>query len=179
LDLKFKIATDKSEFDQIHRLNYRTFVEEIPQHDSNDQGFLVDKFHDENTYLIGKDEDMLVGMMAVRSNRPFSLDQKVDQIEKYLPPHKSICEFRLLAIHPDYRNIRVIQGLLKLLARYCSEQKYDLGVASCHVKQKRLYKHIGLLPFADPVGEGDAKFQPMYMTLTAYKNLREETVIFE
>ena len=30
--LVFKIATEDWEFDLIHQLNYKTFVEEIPQH---------------------------------------------------------------------------------------------------------------------------------------------------
>ncbi|HRE06968.1 MAG TPA: hypothetical protein PKX00_15250 [Opitutaceae bacterium] len=30
--LHFKLATEAWEFEAIHRLNYRTFVEEIPQH---------------------------------------------------------------------------------------------------------------------------------------------------
>ena len=30
--LVFKSATEDWEFEQIHRLNYKTFVEEIPQH---------------------------------------------------------------------------------------------------------------------------------------------------
>ena len=30
--LEFRIAAGDAEFEQIHRLNYRTFVEEIPQH---------------------------------------------------------------------------------------------------------------------------------------------------
>ena len=50
--LQFKIATEEWEFEQIHELNYRTFVEEIPQHQPAEQPRLVDKFHEENTYLI-------------------------------------------------------------------------------------------------------------------------------
>ena len=33
--LVFKFATEEWEFEQIHRLNYRTFVEEIPQHQAS------------------------------------------------------------------------------------------------------------------------------------------------
>ncbi len=33
--LLYKIAGLDSEFEQIHRLNYETFVEEIPQHGEN------------------------------------------------------------------------------------------------------------------------------------------------
>ena len=37
-ELVFKVASADWEFEQIHRLNYRTFVEEIPQHASNPAG---------------------------------------------------------------------------------------------------------------------------------------------
>jgi hypothetical protein len=33
--LRFRIADSEEEFEAIHRLNYRTFVEEIPQHPAN------------------------------------------------------------------------------------------------------------------------------------------------
>ena len=32
MPLVFKVANEDWEVEQIHRLNYRTFVEEIPQH---------------------------------------------------------------------------------------------------------------------------------------------------
>jgi hypothetical protein len=44
--LVFKVASEDSEFEQIHRLNYRTFVEEIPQHGPNPDCTLVDRFND-------------------------------------------------------------------------------------------------------------------------------------
>src|SRR6185436_19248723 len=49
-NLTFKVASEPWEFDQIHRLNYKTFVEEIPQHQANPDGVLVDRFHATNIY---------------------------------------------------------------------------------------------------------------------------------
>ena len=46
--LKYKIASEEWEFDQIHKLNYRTFVEEIPQHEKNPEKSLIDEFHQDN-----------------------------------------------------------------------------------------------------------------------------------
>ena len=74
--LVFKAATEDWEFEQIHRLNYRTFVEELPQHQPNAEQRLVDKFHAENTYLICLADRTLAGMLAVRAQRPFSLDRE-------------------------------------------------------------------------------------------------------
>ena len=47
--LVFKVASEDWEVEQIHQLNYRTFVEEIPQHHASPEQRLVDKFHAENT----------------------------------------------------------------------------------------------------------------------------------
>ena len=75
--LTFKIASEDWEIEAIHRLNYKTFVEEIPQHQKNAEQRLVDKFHAENTYAICLHGNQLVGMVTGRARRPFSLDQKV------------------------------------------------------------------------------------------------------
>ena len=62
--LRFKIANEEWEFEAIHRLNYKTFVEEIPQHARNPEQRLVDKLHAENTYAICLSGDRLVGMVT-------------------------------------------------------------------------------------------------------------------
>ena len=41
----------------------------------------MDKFHAENTYLICLANQKLVGMLAARGNRPFSLDQKLPELD--------------------------------------------------------------------------------------------------
>src|SRR5258706_9177942 len=101
--LHFKLADRGVEFEAIHRLNYRTFVEEIPQHSPNAERRLVDRFHAENTYVIGLDGEELVGMVASRCRRPFSLDEKLPDLDRHLPPHRKIVELRLLAVDLRYR----------------------------------------------------------------------------
>jgi aspartate aminotransferase-like enzyme len=162
--LVFKIATEPWEFDQIHRLNYRTFVEEIPQHAANPDGRLVDKFDAENTYMICLRGRQLVGMICVRDRRPFSLDQKLPNLDDYLPPARKICEYRLLAVLPEYRKGRVLVGLVAELVRYCLARGYDLALISGTTRQQKLYRHLGFVPFGPLVGSGEATFQPMYLT---------------
>lgn len=163
--LTFRIATEPGEFEQIHRLNYETFVEEIPQHQGNPGRQLVDKFDAENSYFIALDGQALVGMLAARDRRPFSLDQKLPNLDTYLPAHRQPCEIRLLAVRPGWRNREVLPGLLRFLAPYCEERGYDLLIMSGTTRQARLYEHIGFAPFGPLVGTGDVLFQPMYLTL--------------
>jgi aspartate aminotransferase-like enzyme len=170
--LTFKFATEDWEFEQIHRLNYKTFVEEIPQHHPSPTQRLVDRFHAENTYLIGLQNRKLVGMLAVRGSRPFSLDQKLPNLDSHLPAGRTICEIRLLALEKKFRGARggqILQGILALLWQHGVEKGYDLAIISGTTRQFRLYQHLGFVPFGPVVGSGDAQFQPMYVTLETFE----------
>lgn len=169
--LVFKRATEPDEFSQIHRLNYRTFVEEIPQHQANTDGLLVDKFDGENVYHICRDGDSVVGMIAVRGRRPFSLDQKLPDLDRYLPAGCTPCELRLLAVEPAYRNGAVFRGLIALVARYCLREGFDAALISGTVRQLRLYRHLGFTPFGPLVGSEGALYQPMVITLESLASL--------
>jgi aspartate aminotransferase-like enzyme len=167
--LRFKIASEEAEFEQIFRLNYQTFVEEIPQHPPNPERRLVDRFHHQNTYLIALEEGQLVGMMALRGQRPFSLDEKLGSVDPYLPPGRSLCEIRLLSVLASHRNGAVFQGMLKLLLDYGRKQRYNLAVISGTVRQQKLYRHLGFVPFGPLVGPPEAQYQPMYLTLESFE----------
>src|SRR5437868_3856308 len=171
--LKFRIAAEDWEFEAIHRLNYKTFVEEIPQHMSNAEQRIVDKFHAENTYAICLNGSQLVGMVAGRGQRPFSLDQKVPNLDACLPAGRKVLEVRLLSVEKDYRNGFVFSRLVGLIAQHFKERGFDLAIISGTVRQLRLYKHLGFVPFGPVVGAGDAQFQPMYLTLEKFIQMAE------
>ncbi|MCM3224704.1 GNAT family N-acetyltransferase [Terribacillus saccharophilus] len=162
--LKYKIATEPWEFEQVHALNYRTFTEEIPQHETNQERKRIDRFNQENTYIIGLDGDMVVAMIAIRSVRPFSLDEKIEGLDDYLPHHDAKCEIRLLAVEKAYRDSFVFFRLAEALIQYCLENGFDMAVISGVLRQQKLYKHMGFVAFGPLTGSGDAQFQPMYVT---------------
>src|SRR5687768_16230637 len=114
-EMRFKVATEDWEFREIHRLNHLTFAEEIPQHRPQPSGLLVDRFHGANTYLVALRGTRIVGMLALRAKRPFSLDQKLNDLDSYLPPGRSVCEVRLLAISKPDRAGRILQHLFAFL----------------------------------------------------------------
>lgn len=166
--LLFKTAALPEEFEAIFRLNYRTFVEEIPQHAPNVQGRLIDRFHDENVYAICLDGLQLVGMICGRTARPFSLDQKLPDLDQYLPNCRQPVEVRLLAVEPAYRQGAVFCGLVRHLARHFCQLGCDLALISGTTRQLRLYRHLGFLPFGPRVGSAGAQYQPMFLTLETF-----------
>ena len=162
---EFKLAESEEDFLKIHKLNYQTFVEEIPQHTSNQPGMLVDAFHEKNLYFMCLNGDVLVGMVSVNADRPFSLESKLEELDKYLPVNNLICEIRLLSIAKEYRKGKVIRGLLTVLGRYCLNKNYKIAIISGNVKEQRMYHKLGFVNFGPVVGTEGAKYQPMYLNL--------------
>jgi aspartate aminotransferase-like enzyme len=167
--VRFRVAVEASEFEQIFELGYETFVEEIPQHHPNPVRRHVDRFHLENTYLIAVDGDTVVGMMALRGERPFSLDEKLGNVDPYLPPGRRVCELRLLAVRRTHRHGFVFRGLVDLLLEVGRARGYDLAIISGTLRQTKLYRHLGFEPFGPLVGTAEAPFQPMFITIERFE----------
>jgi aspartate aminotransferase-like enzyme len=174
--LQFKIADQAAEFEAIHRLNHRTFAGEIPQHAPREDGLLIDRFHPENTYVVCLDEGRLVGMICGRARRPFSLDAKLDDLDRHLPGGRVPFEIRLLAVEKAHRKGRVFAGLAARLAEHFRDQGCDLAVISGTTRELPLYAHVGFVPFGPLVGSGEARFQPMYLELERFLRAPEPLV---
>lgn len=162
--IHYAIATKEDE-EAIHRLNYEAFAEEIPQHPTNKERRLVDKFHAENTYLIGKTGGKLVAMLALRDVRPFSLEQKgIALPEDTGRP----VEVRLLTVRPEHRNSRTFLGLMRFMMNHLDETGHDIAYISGTTREEKLYRRFGFRTFAPAVGNAGAMFLPMRLTREDY-----------
>lgn len=160
----YRIAREPWVLEQIHRLNYRTFVEEIPQHPPNPHRLLVDPLLGRSTPFVCLEGRRLLGMMMISGERPFSLDRKLPDLDSYLPSPSTPCEVRLLMIEPGHRMGRIFGDLVVRVARWGRMQGYDLALISATVHQMKLYRHLGFVPFGPPIGTAAAPFQAMYVT---------------
>jgi len=118
----------------------------------------------------------VLGMLAVRSKRPFSLEQKLDDLESHLPPYRSVCEVRLLTTRKNKRHSRVVHGLLKETLQYCVDKGHDIAIISGILEQQKLYQHMGFVPFGPVVGTAGALFQPMYLTTENYARSKKPAI---
>jgi GNAT superfamily N-acetyltransferase len=162
--LIYRIARQPWEFEQIYQLNYRTFVEEIPQHPPNSDRRLVDSLIARSTPFICLEGQRLIGMVMISGERPFSLDRKLPALDGYLPLAIKPCEVRLLMIEPHHRRGWVFAELLARAARWGRTQGYDLAMISATLREMKLYRHLGFIPFGPPIGTPEAPFQAMYVT---------------
>lgn len=158
-----RLATP-ADHEAIHRLNYRTFVEEIPQHPANAERRLVDRFHDDNVYAVYEVDGAVVGMVCGRTIRPFSLDQKLGPIDQWLPAGCRPVEIRLLAVEPAHRATRVFVRLVQCITNHFMALGFDVGVISGTTRQLKLYRQMGFTAFGPRIGTELAAYQPMYIT---------------
>ena len=164
MSLRIKIASEPWELEQVYGLNYRTFVEEIPQHSANEERRLIDRRLERSDCYVCLDGRRLRGMVAICGERPFSLDAKLGDLDSHLPRHERPCEIRLLAVEKDDRGGQVFAALMAALVRHSRQRGYDLAVLSGAQSQLRLYRHIGCVPFGPPLGTEAARYQGMYLT---------------
>jgi GNAT superfamily N-acetyltransferase len=162
--LRVKIASEAWELEQVYGLTYRTFVEEIPQHPSNDERRLVDRLLARSVCYICLDGRRLRGMVVICGERPFSLDAKIENLDSCLPPHRRPCEVRLLAVERGDRGGRVFVALMGAVLRHARRNGYDLAVLSGAKSQLHLYDHMGCVPIGPPLGTEAARYQGMYLT---------------
>src|SRR5262245_13093996 len=157
----FKQAESTQEFDQVHRLNHRTFVDEIPQHQPTGTGALVDKFHHKNVYLIVLRDERVVGMVSAHDQPPFSIADRLPNPEILAEPGTRPLEVRLLAIEPHERNNTLFFGLIWTLYAYAQKNGYTHLFISGVEKRQKLYERLGFVPLGPAVSCGKAAFVPM------------------
>ncbi len=161
----FKRAETSLEFEQIHRLNHKTFTNEIPQHADNGSGVLVDKFHGKNAYLIVLRDNRVVGMLSACGQPPFSVAERLKEPEILERPGIHPLEVRLLAIEPDERNTTMFFGLIYCLYEYARSNGFNHVFISGIEERVEMYQRIGFVPLGPAVPSGKASFVPMMLSL--------------
>ena len=161
----FKRAETPQELEQIHCLNFRTFVAEIGQYSAVGSDRLVDKFHHKNAYFIVLCDDQLIGMVSAHNQPPFSIADRLDDASILTRPGMRPLEVRLLAVEPDRRNSLVFFGLIWSLYEYASAEGYTHLFISGIKQRLPLYKRLGFEPLGPAVGTGQACFVPMALTV--------------
>ena len=161
----FKRAETRQEFEQIHQLNFRTFVHEIPQHSDPGTGRLVDKFHEKSAYFIVVREGRVIGMVSSHDQPPFSVADRLADREILERPGMRPLEVRLLALEPDARNSTVFFGLVWSLYEHARSEGYTHLYISGLQEREMLYKRLGFEVLGSPVSSGKASFIPMVLTI--------------
>ena len=162
----FKRADSAAEFEQIHFLNYATFVREIPQHADPGESRLVDKFHEKNVYFVALRQDRVVGMLSLHDQPPFSIASRLPDPSILQADGMRPLEVRLLAIHPRERQTTVLGGLTWSVLQYVRQSgDSDLFISGLEERLK-MYLRMGFEILGPAVGHDGAKYVPMRVAVS-------------
>ena len=171
----FKHAESAAEFEQIHAMNYATFVREIPQHPDSGDGRLVDKFHDRNLYFIALRGDRVVGMLAVNDQPPFSITSRLPEPSILTAPGLRPLEVRLLAVLPEERAGVVFTGLAWSVLQHVRCSGHTHLFISGFENRLPLYEGLGFQSLGPAVGPEGSRFVPMCLPVTRMEELHTST----
>ncbi|HZG17240.1 MAG TPA: GNAT family N-acyltransferase [Candidatus Bathyarchaeia archaeon] len=139
-ELQVKLADRSDEFDQIMRLRYECFVEELGNHQmSNHRRLEEDSFDLWCDHLIVKDLslDQVVGTYRLMPGERALVhggfySESFFDLTNFVPPKERTLELGRSCIAPTYRNGRVIQLLWEGIANYVNQHDYQylIGCAS-------------------------------------------------
>ncbi len=161
----FKRAETEEEFGQIHCLNYRTFVTEIPQHTDPGCDRLVDKFHDKSIYFVAKEEGRVIAMLSSHDQPPFSVADRLPDPSVLRRAGTRPLEVRLLAVEPAKRNSTIFFGLLWVLYDHALTHHYTHLYISGFTERVPLYERLGFQAMGPGVKCGAATFVPMVLNV--------------
>jgi aspartate aminotransferase-like enzyme/GNAT superfamily N-acetyltransferase len=159
-----KLADSAAEYDQIHRLNYQTFVEEVGQYSGDGSGMLIDKFHDKSLYWIAVKDGRVAGMIATHDQPPFSIEARLGNgaLKSLGGP---LLEIRLLAVHPDYRPGLFLTRIFVEIFEHARRKGYSHMIISGITSQASMYERLGFRALGPAVPSGAASFIPMALPL--------------
>ena len=159
-----RMASDR-DYEQIHRLNYKTFVVEIPQHPPDPREILIDKFHEKNIYFGAFRGPDLVGMVSIHSQPPFSITDRLKDKSLIECLNGKPLEVRLLAVLPSERHGIVFAGLGWQVYCVAKSGGYTHLLISGLEERVQLYQRLGFHAVGEPAGVDGAAFVPMILSL--------------
>ena len=172
-DVEFREARTVEEIDQLQRLNYRTFSEELGQHGQRADGVLADRFHETNRYFVAVECGAVIGMVSLNVTPPFSIEKRLPQGIAVADVAARPCEVRLLAIEPRARGGVVVAGLFWQVFDAARRDGRSHMLISGVTGRGAMYEELGFRTLGPAIAEGQASFVPMALDLNDVALLRK------
>ncbi|MFN0044279.1 MAG: GNAT family N-acetyltransferase [Alphaproteobacteria bacterium] len=166
--INIRPAESPADWEAVERLNYDTFVVEIPQHPPNESKRLYDPKLERATMMCAWEGDILAGMISVSWTRPFSLDLKLPNVDELVPAGSKVAEFRLLAVRPPWRRSRLAIRMIGSAGKFAVLAGCTHGIVSAYERQAKMYSHLGGYVVGPPIGTPSAPYRMMVFPLTEY-----------
>jgi histidinol-phosphate/aromatic aminotransferase/cobyric acid decarboxylase-like protein len=189
VDYQFFDSSESEKFseiwNQISKLRYRVYSDELKQYEENSQQVLVDPG---KYFITCLDDQKLIGYVSLnphttngfRISKYFS-DEIINKniFSNLIGDIETTYEVRALTVDPNHRGLKISEGLMIQVLNFLYSKGGTDIVAMGHNDVLGLYKKIGMRIFEDSsIVVGDAEFKLMHMdilqTIRKYTHLIEK-----
>ncbi|MDA0667885.1 MAG: GNAT family N-acetyltransferase [Planctomycetota bacterium] len=158
-------TASKEDLPEVRRLLHRTFVSELGQYADGGAGQHADKFEHKNHAYLAWENGVLVGMVAVHGEAPFSVAARLPRET----PMQSIAdrplEVRLLCVNPGHRGTHIaFQLMAAVFAHAIANDFHELWISGVE-EQLPLYRKLGFEALGPAIADGKVAFTPMRVRL--------------
>jgi histidinol-phosphate/aromatic aminotransferase/cobyric acid decarboxylase-like protein/GNAT superfamily N-acetyltransferase len=158
--------------EQIYRIRYEVYAEELGQHLPNSQKRLTDRLDAFNEYIVAREGDYVWGFVSITP--PGEGGYSVD---KYVPPDElpfirdaGLFEVRLLTVAPDARRTKLAAALMYAALRYVEAHGGTRIVAIGRREVLDLYRRAGLHLLGREIVSGAVRFELMSATVAELRD---------
>lgn len=175
-------VADHNDWEKIHRINWIIFAEELGQYSiDSGAGFIVDKNHASNIYIVAEYQDSIVGMLAITtpSDVPFSTEKRIRDSSFINLFREKMIEIRLLSVLPEFRGTDVYWKLIFFVLDWAIKRNYCYMLASGIQRAVPLYVQLGFMPVGQPVEEGRATYVPLMASRDSFSKAVKNNTYFK
>lgn len=160
-------ASTEEDYSALRRLNHEVFARELGQYAETEDGCLVDRFESTSRLLLAWRGGILAGMVALRGEAPFSIEQRLEDPSVLHRLEGKKLEVRLLAIRPEERSGMLLANLLGRVLEAARAERWSWLLISGLRERQRFYERLGFTALGPAVQSGNAWYTPMAMNMAS------------
>lgn len=156
-----KIA-DQSDREEIYKLRYLIYAEELHQHEANEEKMLSDTLDEWNTYVVVRIDGNISGFVCITPpGKTYGLDRYIGR-EKYPYIYDNMYEGRLFTVLKEYRGSPTSILLAFSLFRFVEEKNGESIMTYGRIDLVDFYTKMGLADLGETLKSGEVEFRLMF-----------------
>lgn len=153
---------DLKDREEIYKLRYAIYAEELHQHRENEEKMLKDALDELNTYVVVRIDGNISGFVCITPpGKTYGLDKYIGR-EKYPYIYDNMYEGRLFTVLKEYRGSPTAILLAFSFFRFVEEQNGENIMTYGRIDLVDFYKKMGLADLGETLKSGEVEFRLMF-----------------
>lgn len=171
MEYEIRLANESDKIN-LSKMIHEIYAKELGQYDTNDSNIIIDKYDENNNYIVAYHGDVLVGMVSITKPNTGKIST-LSRIPLNHPTYSfknEIAEIRLLSIKKEYRGKGLYKHIAFKVMQFCDLYNIERVLISAIENKIELYELMGFRVLSKPVIEGNCNYVPMELIRSNFSN---------